>query len=280
MRTILLFLLVSYLMFNSCCLFANIIDNTFEQHELGLYSKYKILLDWNGSDWIQGTNRMEIVEYPMRNKCLKISYPRDKFGSKESGGQWRFKLNKSYENLYLSFNVFFPKGFNFVKGGKLPGLAGGETKFASSGNKPNGLNAWSARIMWRQGGGLVQYVYHRDQPESYGEDFKWNEYIVPGKWHFIENRVKLNDPGKKNGILQAWLDGELVLDINRFYYRDNDSLSIDQFIFCTFFGGRDKTWSPDKYWYIYIDNIMISEDRTDNVYLNPSVAPKQKHLKQ
>ena len=67
-----------------------------------------------------------------------------------------------YDDLYCSYYVRFAPGFDYVKGGELPGLAGGAAN--TGGNKPTGRDGWSARMMWRTGGEVVQYVYHVDQP--------------------------------------------------------------------------------------------------------------------
>lgn len=63
----------------------------------------------------------------------------------------------------MSYSVFFPTGFNFVKGGKLPGasVAGvvqlltltgmyGGTKGCSGGSLAE--TCWSSRLMFRTGG--------------------------------------------------------------------------------------------------------------------------------
>ena len=90
---------------------------------------------------------------------------------------------------------------------------------------PETGDGWSARIMWRKGGNAVQLIYFMGQHSEYGDDFKWDlDGTVPqaqfaiGKWHRIVNKVSMNTvsaPGKgdKNGRVQAWLDGELVLDV-------------------------------------------------------------------
>ena len=50
---------------------------------------------------------------------------------------------------------------DFVKGGKLPGLFGGEGN--TGGGIPTGMDGFSARMMWRGSGRVVQYVYYPDQ---------------------------------------------------------------------------------------------------------------------
>ena len=52
-------------------------------------------------------------------------------------------------NVTLDYSVFFPADFDWVKGGKLPGLYGGH-KGCSGGN--DAKTCWSTRLMWREGG--------------------------------------------------------------------------------------------------------------------------------
>jgi hypothetical protein len=52
-------------------------------------------------------------------------------------------------NVSFSYGVFFPVGFDFVKGGKLPGLFGGK-KACSGGAAAE--DCFSMRMMFRTGG--------------------------------------------------------------------------------------------------------------------------------
>src|SRR5690606_27041684 len=156
-------------------------------------------------------------------------YPQGTWGSGTNGAQWQVGFGRSYQELWLRYRVRFGNGFDPVRGGKLPGLIGGE---ANTGGRPStGTDGWSARMMWRRDLDVVQYVYHADQPTQYGEDFPWNiggqRRFVPGTWHTIEHRVVMNTPGENDGIIQGWLDGELALDVRTLRFRDVDSFAID-----------------------------------------------------
>lgn len=54
--------------------------------------------------------------------------------------------------MMVSYEVAFDTDFDWVKGGKLPGLRGGNLDGCSGGNQADGDNCFSARLMWRQGG--------------------------------------------------------------------------------------------------------------------------------
>ncbi len=187
-------------------------------------------------------------------------------GPSEGGAQWKLLLDASYEQLFVSYWIRFDDDFDFVKGGKLPGLMGGTAN--TGGDKPNGTDGFTARMMWRTDGKKVQYVYHPDQPNSYGEDFEWNEggqrYFVPGQWHHVEHRVVINTPGQYDGIVEGWFDGELALHIDDLRFCTTDAFSIDGLYFSTFFGGSGSDWAPSKDETVDFDGFIISSAPIDH----------------
>lgn len=195
---------------------------------------------------------------------LRVKYSQGSF----SGGACQFLSDFSklsipvQESLYLRYYVRFDPGFDFVKGGKLPGLAGGAGN--TGGHKPNGKDGWSARVMWRADGKIVQYVYYPDQPGVYGEDFAWDyggcpRYFKPGKWHCVETFVQMNTPGKKDGIIRSWLDGDKALEITGLRFRDIPEIKIDKLEFETFFGGGDSSWATPRDQFSMFDNLVIAK---------------------
>lgn len=212
----------------------------------------------------QGRVAVVVGDKENPSNMLRIRYPALTRGLGDGGVQWRTRLPK-HDELYVSFWVKFGAGFDFVKGGKIPGLAGGAANTGGGTNrnaKPQGDDGWSARMMWRPQGAAVQYIYHPDQPHSMGQDFKWDinqqRYFIPGKWHKLETRIKMNSPGKSNGIVQSWFDGTLALDRDNLRFRDVDTFAIDQFLFSTLFGGSDDTWATTKEEFVYFDNFIVS----------------------
>ena len=249
--------------------------NDFNNISPRLYTEQDLRNSWN----LKGTpvglkeKRVSVVGGSTGNlsNALRIRYPAFTRGLAEGGVQWRTQLEK-HDDLYVSYWVKFGPGFDFVRGGKLPGLAGGTANTGGGTNPdaiPSGYDGWSARMMWhgnRPGvpdGAAVQYMYHPDQPNTTGgEDFRWNlngqRYFTPGKWHKVETRIKMNTPGVRNGIVQAWFDGVLALDRRNVRFREISSLAIDQFLFCTIFGGSNDTWATTKEEFSYFDNFIVS----------------------
>lgn len=67
----------------------------------------------------------------------------------------------AWESMMVSYEVAFDEGFDWVKGGKLPGLRGGSANGCSGGSQADGSDCFSTRIMWRtdgEGEGAFSYL--------------------------------------------------------------------------------------------------------------------------
>jgi len=220
--------------------------------------------------WTSGMDRAHVIFDPDKNhKVLEIKYPKGSLGPEQGGSQWISYLPLAQEKVTASYWVRFPEDFDFVRGGKLPGLVGGHQdghpdSTVTGGVHPTGKNGWSARIMWRKDGRIVQYVYHMNQPGKWGEDFKWEvsgapALFKPGVWQKLTTEVTMNVPGKKNGRIRSWLDDVQALDIQSLEFRSTKDLRIDAFYFSTFFGGDEPDWAATKDETIRFDDFQVFE---------------------
>jgi len=242
--------------------------NDFNENNVGLYDEQTMREDWNFGrvGWFYGfnENRVHIIndDEALEGNSMSIIYPQGKIGGR-GGVTIYMDFPQSYEELYLSFWIKFKSDFDFVKGGKVPGLAGGEGN--TGGSKPDGTDGWSARIMWGRDGAVRQYVYHPDQPGEYGEGMRWDlggqRYFIPGKWHHCETRIVMNSPGDHNGIIQSWFNDSLALDRRDIRFRDVDTFGIETLQMENFFGGNSSDWQPVKDETAYFDNFIISTYR-------------------
>jgi hypothetical protein len=148
----------------------------------------------------------------------------------------------------LSYRVRFPIGFDFVKGGKLPGFFGG--KGNSGGIIPDGTDGFSFRLMWGLGGRGNVYAY---LPSSvrYGTGLLVHKFnFRTGVWHQIVQELILNDPGYSNGVFRLWMDGQFVGEESNVLVRTIGDLKINGMFFDVFFGGNDDSWAPPADTYI------------------------------
>ena len=117
-------------------------------------------------------------------------------------------------------------------------------------------------MMWRADGEAIQYVYHPDQPGTYGDNLPWDiggqRSFPPGEWVHVEHRFVMNTPGQSDGLVQGWYNGELAVERQNMRFRDVDTFAVDVFYFSTFFGGSGSEWAPTKDEYVYFDHFIVA----------------------
>lgn len=258
----------------------------FEDAPKGPYNESRAIRDWGNkygelTSYIARPADSLLIREENRNRYLVKSFPQGSFNNSANREidhkmllDWRF--DEKVAEIYFSYRTRTSSNFTPVKGGKLPGLCGGEcptggrpstdSELEGKRNNPVG-NAigWSGRGMWRRNGHLVQYLYYPDQVSEYGTDFRYSlnqsdVYISDGMWHTIENRIKMNDPGKSNGVFEAWYDGRKVLSLDNVRYRDSYDYGIDLLRFTTYFGGHDESWAPKQNVEIHFDDVILSRN--------------------
>jgi hypothetical protein len=185
-------------------------------------------------------------------RLLRVWYPAGsaspeaaRRGARPGGAQAYLRLPQPADAMTLTYSVRFPARFDFVKGGKLPGLFGGD---AGSGGRhqPAGF---STRFMWRAGGAGEVYAYLPND-SGHGASLGRGRWRFPtGEWTRIAQRVALNTPGRDDGTVTVWVNGREVFAQGGLVYRDSDRVHVDGLFFSTFFGGGDSSWaSPtDQY---------------------------------
>ncbi|MFW5812833.1 MAG: CIA30 family protein [Fibrobacterota bacterium] len=291
----------------------DIFECDFNGEPAGTYTWEQVKAAWNNPVSENGVSdeRCAIVDdgNALEGKSLRVSYPSADggYGTSATGAQWflYFENGGSYDSLFAQYWVMFPEGFNFVKGGKLPGLGGG---IAPTGGQPvTGLNGFTNRLMWRRnssgaddahGYGVVySYCYNKPPELDHGWDLWWDypqssiyedfeswtpegkAYFEPGKWHRIKQFVRMNTPGVADGTVKTWLDGKLVQQCDTIMYlKELESgqpypFRVDMFYFSTFFGGGDGTWATPVDQYIYFDKFKISENDPSPDDISSASAP-------
>ncbi len=84
------------------------------------------------------------------------------------------------------------------------------------------------------------------------------------RWYCLEIRAKMNDAGQANGLLQVWLDGQLVLDVRNLTLRhnriglDGTTLSFHEMAIGPWYHGGIYSQQP---MYVWMDEIAVSTQR-------------------
>ncbi|WWC89137.1 uncharacterized protein L201_004055 [Kwoniella dendrophila CBS 6074] len=171
--------------------------------------------------------------------ALQILYPSGSVnpGNSPQGGSEFYAqpldITKS-TNASLEYSIYFPPDFDFVRGGKLPGLYGGH-KGCSGGNAAE--DCFSTRLMWRAGGQGELYLYapkDKQDPSlcqtgpksicdaAYGLSIGRGSWkFALGDWTTIRQDIWLNTPGENDGGFNIWVNGKLILNSNKVRYREN-----------------------------------------------------------
>ncbi|GAA5895928.1 hypothetical protein JCM8208_005127 [Rhodotorula glutinis] len=194
---------------------------------------------------------------------LAVDYP----PASRSGDQFEMRVlgtkHEPAQTALLKYEVAFDPTFDFVKGGKLPGLSGtssssGHGRTLCVGGRHLD-SCVSARLMWRPQGLGEVYAYvptdagFCEEGERRGDvacDVSWGTSLSRGsfrferaRWHTITQLVSLNDPPLANGLLHLYLDDHLVLSHSDILWRTSPNVTFDAVLFSTFFGGGDDSYN-------------------------------------
>ncbi len=218
----------------------------------GVYTLPQWKRDWPACVFEDGVSekRFELADKEGRI-WLRASYPQGAVGPDQGGGAWRMPF-AARDKAELRYTLLFEEGFDFNKGGKLPGLCGGP-KTITGGDAVSGEEGFSVRLMWRREGRGQAYVYHMDQSSKYGDEFDFPEsfHFPIGQPVALRMEVRINEPGKKDGLIRIWttLSGaveSLQVEKTGLRFRKTADYAIDGLLFNTFHGGNDRTWGPAR----------------------------------
>lgn len=178
-----------------------------------------------------------------------VTYPGNKFGvDVVSGVPTSYVKIPAAKEYWLDYQVWFENDWQWVKGGKLPGLVGGSH---TSGCKDIVPDGWSARFMWHENGGGHFYYYHQNRQSGCGDtrDFSGGMAFKKMAWNRITEHVIVNEIGKSDGSAQAWLNGVKVTEMSGIKWRGSvgaNTALIDNVSLQTFYGGSTSDWSPSQ----------------------------------
>ncbi|KAF9132379.1 hypothetical protein BGW39_000248 [Mortierella sp. 14UC] len=222
------------------------------------------------------------------SQVMQVIYPKGSYAPKAgpiTGGTSfyakPFGDDTPFEKMMISYDVAFPSGFDWVLGGKLPGIYGGNQHTCTGGNQSTGDNCLSMRLMWRQDGGGEVYAYI---PVENGSDFCKNSnvqcndqfgksigrgllYFPPGTWTRVDMVMQLNEPaGYNNGILDVYLNGLKAISMNTIPYRTTGMVGFQGLMFSTFFGGNTPQYATPVDTAVFFRNVQLSVGEPARLY--------------
>ena len=211
-----------------------------------------------------------------RGKALRIRIAEGSTGAMNVGYKFRKQTGAEPEEIYFRYYLRLADDWNQTRqGGKMPGISGTYGRAGWGGRKSDGRNGWSARGSFYysipEGNPLAgthpigTYCYHADMRGRYGDIWIWQKgyrgFLRKNRWYSVEQYLKLNTPGEKNGVLRAWIDGRLAFEKKDIRFRLVDTLRIEQIWMNVYHGG---TVPSPRDQHCYIDNVVIA-----NKYIGP-----------
>lgn len=235
-------------------------EHDFEENTTGDYVAEEWMEDWNYPSWSDRQVSPEIISTQSdgsTSKYMRYHFPEGAVGPSEGGGQWLTKIEDGIEELYFSYNIRFKPGFDWVGGGKVPGLRGGPQ--LNTVGDPEWDAGFIALLMWKNPGSLGFYYYHQDKDHEYGDLVMWDHTLVTGNWYNVTIRLVLNtideNGGQNNGILEGFINGKLVCQLDGIRFRNVD-WTIDQLYVASFFGGSGDEYAAVKDEWIDVDEFV------------------------
>ncbi|CAD6897284.1 unnamed protein product [Tilletia caries] len=169
----------------------------------------------------------------------------------------------SAKKVTFRYSVWFPPNFQFVKGGKLPGLYGGREN-CSGGD--SAADCWSSRMMWREKGAGELYLYVPQKlqdpglckvppfsvcNDAYGISVGRGSFkFHTGAWTHIQQTLTMgsHNASLPDGALDIVVDGVRRFSFDKVFY----PAQTRGIFFSTFFGGNGDEWATpvdQKVWF-------------------------------
>jgi hypothetical protein len=228
----------------------------FKDHKLGLYDVKTFIKDWENEP------RRGVVEKRCRivkkkgEKVLEITIPKDT--ESKGGSFWRLNFPRNLTDATFEYDIMFGDNFDFVRGGKLPGLGGGAS-MGCGGTQEQYQNGFSARLMWRE----IDFEKEILLKEPLKEQRKILKKILNSK---KDNKKEISETLNKIGneiIKLGWHFRDLVKEphkaflVQYMYYPDKDGRFGDNLIYRN---KNKKVFIEPSKWYNIKMRIKLSEN--------------------
>jgi len=206
---------------------------------------------------------------------LQVQYPAGSFQNNNVGGAQLYALWNSsgspFQSMLVTYEVAFDSGFDWVKGGKLPGLRGGPDPDTCSGGDPaTGANCFSSRVMWRTNGQGEVYAYVLQDNnicndsglqcnDQFGISMNRGSFsFASGQWNRVTMLVRLNSPNDvANGQVVLYFNDVHTIEHDDIHYRTSNVITTGGLYFSTFFGGGDSSWATPTLTHTYFRNFQM-----------------------
>lgn len=139
---------------------------------------------------------------------------------------WSPASNGNQPDACLSYDFYLPPDFDFARGGRLPGLFGGNF----TGLSAPGPQGFGVRLAWDElGRASVEGVaaVSVDRADVTPEIRMTSEYQLPrGRWVHVDQEVMLGTANQANGVYRLWFDGQLQFEETALVWRERKGVGL------------------------------------------------------
>jgi hypothetical protein len=207
---------------------------------------------------------------PFSGRALRVKIPAGKNTGLNLDYKFRERTGSEPEEIYFRYYLRFGNDWApTLDGGKLPGISGTYDNAGWGGRRSDGTNGWSMRGKFLRmpddasplhGRTMVGiYAYHADMTDFYGDNWIWTDgfrgLLERNRWYAIEQYVRINTPGQRDGIVRAWVDGVPVFERAGIRFRDTPRIKIEKVWMNVYHGG---TAPAPRTMHLFIDNVVIA----------------------
>jgi hypothetical protein len=219
-----------------------------------------------------GKNNLQVLPDGQHNSScfLRVTYPKGSYSpsapAPKGGTQFYGPLLPGVNEACLTYSIRFPgpdsEPFNWVKGGKLPGLYGGTGNTGT--HHPKGTDGFTTRCMWRENGTGIGYPFVFNTPR-HQDGSTWPIANPPlfkadGQWHTMMQIVTVNAHSNSNQGTIAYYYDDLSTPMtvqNGIWFSTTPALQINGIIFQTFFGGGKPCWKTPTTQFADFTNFIL-----------------------
>ena len=230
------------------------------------YNDHYYWNDYNGIKIVQdGDNRL------LRHWTLEG----ERSTSYDSGMQWEYELPDEYYEVYFSYKMRLPTDWDHAISGKFFGTIASPFSDPEPPDEDEGVMDLISWTSWNgppPDSAIIMYYYHQDQVGETGDvaGFRLNGgagdiylWDQDNQWHNYTMRVVMNTvngEGNDDGIIEAWIDGVLLIQVTNVHHRNYESINTDMLVIANFYGGDDTyEYAPDHDTYVEFDDLIVWE---------------------
>ena len=233
----------------------------------------------------------------VKDGILRVKIRKGKAGG-ESGGSFKAQLKDLFPSEYvkLEYEVKFGNNFQWVHGGKLPGVCFADSNSGCATGSKWQRNAGSFRLMWRADGQAIGYAYLAltgpgdnagriavqkqgrnsglKEAVSFSEKSKsgLNLWYKSGRkdealwfkkhehWNRVTIELRMNNIGRQDGFISVTVNGHQNI-IKNVVFRENRKVKFNLLNFVSFFGGspnKPGKWASKEDTYVDFKNLEIT----------------------